>query len=369
MRVIKKIFKVLGIILLVLLGIIILGLLTTTIIHRVNLKRNKDFLAEQGLYQPVSVGDHSLNLVNYGGAEDGHRIIGFSGSGYGSPLQFRQLASELKQENQVYYLARAGYDGSDDVKDDMTVSFVVEDYRKALQNAGVEAPYVLMPHSYSGTLITYWVSKYPEEVEAVIDLDTTIMPDINDLTDEQLAELEDETGGMGTIRTLINLGIGDVAGNMFFPADESYSADDQRADRALALMTFGSRAFYAEMSLVLDNWREIDSVFHPTDVPKLYISAENGYETLEEFKAADRLSEQRINKLTEDFSGTGEERREKAYELEWAEMQEYKTETMQPYFDRLGNVTVANLPGGHWVHEDQPAACAEVITDFLHDLD
>ncbi len=63
MRVIKKIFKVLGIILLVLLGIIILGLLTTTIIHRVNLKRNKDFLAEQGLYQPVSVGDHSLNLV------------------------------------------------------------------------------------------------------------------------------------------------------------------------------------------------------------------------------------------------------------------------------------------------------------------
>ena len=42
MRVIKKIFKVLGIILLVLLGIIILGLLTTTIIHRVNLKKNKE---------------------------------------------------------------------------------------------------------------------------------------------------------------------------------------------------------------------------------------------------------------------------------------------------------------------------------------
>ena len=365
MNVIKKIGKGLGITLLVLLGIIILGLLTTTIIHNVRLKANKNFMAENGFYNPVSVGDHSLNLVSYGGNENGHRIIALSGNGGGFPLEIEPLVEKLKEEDQVYYLARPGYDGSDDVKEDMTVEFVVENYRKALQNAGVEAPYVLLPHSYAGIYATYWVSKYPDEIEALVNMEGTI-PQI--IPEEELADEEDQDAGLGFIRTIINLGIGDVAGGTFFPPDEEYSEDKQRMDSAMQLMTMGSRAFGSEIGNAVKSVTETFLQIQPNNVPKLYITAENGYDSREEFEAADVLSENRINSATEGFTGSDAERRAKAYDEEWENMQYYKKNIMQPYFDKLGNCKVANLPGGHWIHCEKPDECAAIILDFLRDV-
>ena len=368
MRVIKKILKAIGILFLALLGLIAVCLICTTILHNVKMKSNKAFLAEQGYYHPVSVGDHSLNLVRFGGNADGHRIIAFSGSGPGFPIEIKPVVSELKEENQVYYLARPGYDGSDDVKDDMTISFVVEDCRKALQNAGVEAPYVLMPHSAAGLLATYWAAKYPDEIEAVVNIEGVIPMAPDTFTEEQLAEFESESGGMGMIRTLFNLGIADVAGDMLVHSDESYSEDDQRADRAMQLMTMSSRAFYSEVSNAFVSMRETYEILEPNDIPKLYINATNGYKTLEEYEAADRLSEYRINELTPDFTGTEEARRAKAYELEWEEMQNHKKEVMEPYFEKIGNCKVADLPGGHFIHWEKPHECAEIIKNFLKDV-
>ena len=43
--------------------------------------------------------------------------------------------------------------------------------REALQKAGIEAPYVLCAHSFSGYEATLWAQKYPDEVEAIVGLD------------------------------------------------------------------------------------------------------------------------------------------------------------------------------------------------------
>ena len=53
----------------------------------------------------------------------------------------------------------------------MTVEHVVEHYRTALQNAGIQQPYVLMPHSMGGVYATYWQSRYPDEIETVMIID------------------------------------------------------------------------------------------------------------------------------------------------------------------------------------------------------
>ena len=103
MNVIKKIGKVIAVITIILL-VTLAGLF---IYHRVNLSKNRKFLEEKGYYNLVSVGNHSLNLIKYGNAEEGHRVIALGGNGAGFPIELQKLASELENDNQVYYLARA----------------------------------------------------------------------------------------------------------------------------------------------------------------------------------------------------------------------------------------------------------------------
>lgn len=366
MRMIKKALKAIGILFLVIMILLLLTVAGMFIYHRIHLSKNQDFLKEKGYYTPISVGDHALNLVQYGGAKDKHRIIALGGNGAGFPLELHELADGLTEEGAVYYLARAGYDGSDDVEQDMTVGFVVEDYRKALQNAGIEAPYVLMPHSYAGVLASYWVSKYPDEIEAVIALDGMIA---QPFTDEQLQDAEQEAAGIGVITTLMNLGLGDVAPRMFFEEYPEYSEDDQRVSDIMSLLTMGSDAFASEIKCTVSNTNETWEMLRPNDVPKLYINASNGYQTVEELEAADVLTEYRISELTAGFEGSDAERRAKAYALEFEEIETYRTEKMQPYFEKLGSCEIVDLPGGHFVHLEQPKECAEVILDFMSGLD
>lgn len=365
MKKVKKIFKTIGRICLVIMIILLLTLIGIFIYHRIHISKNKEFLKEKGYYNLVSVGDYSLNLVEYGGAENKHRIIALGGNGWGFPVELHELAGELQEEGAVYYLARAGYDGSDDVKEDMTLEFVVENYRKALQKAGIEAPYILMPHSYAGVLATYWVNKYPDEIEAMIDLDGTIA---QSFTDEQLQEAKEETKSMATIKGIMNIGIGDVALHVLFPKNSDYSEDEQRIYDTMTLMTLGSAAFVSDLNCTVDNINEMWKMMQPNDVPKLYINSSNGYQTVEELEADDVLSEYRITQLTEDFDGSDEERRARAYKLELEEIEEYRKEKMQPYVEKLGNCEIVNLPGDHFIHAEKPQECAEIIKKFIGSL-
>lgn len=83
------------------------------------------------------------------------------------------MTAALETDNRVVFIDRAGYGFSDDTDHEMTTESIVEDYRKALQNAGIKAPYILMPHSIGGAYANYWSSKYPDEIEAVVFVDGT----------------------------------------------------------------------------------------------------------------------------------------------------------------------------------------------------
>lgn len=167
----------------------------------------------------------------------------------------------------------------------------------------------------------------------------------------------------------MNLGIGDVALHVFFPKDSDYSEDEQRIYDAMTIMTLGSAAFVSDIDCTVVNTNEIWKMMQPNDVPKLYINSSNGYQTVEELQADDVISEYRIAELTENFEGSDEEHRKKAYELEMKEIEEYRKEKMQPYIEKLGNCEIVNLPGGHFIHVEKPKECAEIIKKFINGLD
>ena len=168
----NKALKVIGRILLIMLVVLLLFVLGTFIFHRVKTNQALELLKEKGYYNPVSVGEYSLNVAKFGNENGVHTIVGLAGLGMGDyAVAARQMTASLEENNQVVFVDRAGYGFSGDTDHNMTLEHIVEDYRNALKNAGVEAPYILMPHSIGGAYANYWVSEYPEEIEAVIFVD------------------------------------------------------------------------------------------------------------------------------------------------------------------------------------------------------
>lgn len=168
----NKVLKVVGRILLIMLVVLLLFVLGTFIFHRVKTNQALELLKEKGYYNPVSVGEYSLNVAKFGNENGAHTIVGLAGLESGDyAVAARQMTACLEENNQVVFVDRAGYGFSGDTDHNMTLEHIVEDYRNALKNAGVEAPYILMPHSIGGAYANYWVSEYPEEIEAVIFVD------------------------------------------------------------------------------------------------------------------------------------------------------------------------------------------------------
>jgi pimeloyl-ACP methyl ester carboxylesterase len=71
---------------------------------------------------------------------------------------------------------RAGYGWSDDADTPRVIDTVVSETRTALQQAGEEPPYVLLPYSMSGLEALYWANEYPLEVAAIVGLDPAVPP-------------------------------------------------------------------------------------------------------------------------------------------------------------------------------------------------
>ncbi len=167
----KKVVKILLKTLLILLILICLLFLVAYINHRANSAKEKDLLAPLG--EIVEVDGHNMSVYKEG---DGEKTLVFlSGGGTSSPiLDFKSLYSLLSDEYQIVVVEKFGYGFSDIVKRDRDVETMVEDTRKALEKAGVTAPYVICPHSMSGLEAIYWANKYPDEISAIIGLDMAV---------------------------------------------------------------------------------------------------------------------------------------------------------------------------------------------------
>jgi len=92
----------------------------------------------------------------------------------------------------------------------------LEETRACLKLAGVDGPYLLVPHSLSGLEALYWAQKYPHEVKAIIGLDPRIptfekmppkfivkvMKFIGVLTSDMINEISHAQGNAEKIKSL-----------------------------------------------------------------------------------------------------------------------------------------------------------------------
>ena len=365
----KKALKITGRILLIILILLLLFTLVTFIIHRVKSDQETALLKEKGYYAPVSVGDYSLNVAEFGNENGSHTIVALAGLGMGDySVTERQMTAVLEKDNTVVFIDRAGYGLSDDTHNDMTIEYIVEDYRKALQNAGIEAPYILMPHSIGGAYANYWSCRYPDEIEAIAFLDGT------QLSDEVFEE--NESGQVGIKEDIIcffaaKLGFGRYRlRECEWLLPDSYSEEEQYLADALQLRTEYSAALASEGYEHDKNLQAAWSGLAANDIPKLYICSSWGARTKEELIGSlewlgslQEKNHKRTSSIT--VSDIPEERITQQLDA----FETLRQDVIYPYAEKMGNCEVVLLAGDHAIYEQRPEECGEIIKAFIDRLD
>lgn len=153
---------------------LIIFFMISAIYHHIMLKIKRTKIRHLGT--AVEVDGHKMNVYLEGKKPDKKAtIVLLSGSGVASPIyDYKIRYSKLTDEYQVAVVEKFGYGYSDISGLPRDVATLVEEDRKALKEAGVEAPYVLMAHSMSALEAIYWFNTYPEEVEKIVGLDMDV---------------------------------------------------------------------------------------------------------------------------------------------------------------------------------------------------
>ena len=169
----KKVLKITGKIFLWLIAALFAVLVIIFTFNRFSLAGDKRLIKNQQISQMVEVDGKQMSIYTAGDGK--HTLVFLAGSGATAPiLDFLPFSSRFTENCRIVIAEKFGYGFSDEYGGSRDVETRVRQYRNALKAAGIQGPYILCPHSYSGLESIYWAQNYPEEVEAIIGLDMAV---------------------------------------------------------------------------------------------------------------------------------------------------------------------------------------------------
>ena len=166
----KKRGKMVLTILAIIFGVIVLLNLISLFINQVFFSHEIDNITPYG--ELVEVNGEKMHVYSMGTGEKTIVLL----PGFANPLpsaDFAPLMRALAKDYTVVSIEYLGIGFSEETASPRTNENYTEEIRSALSAAGFSAPYILMPHSGSGIYTEYFAAKYPQEVSAIIMLDTT----------------------------------------------------------------------------------------------------------------------------------------------------------------------------------------------------
>lgn len=361
---VRKILKIAGI---VFLSLIILLVLTVGVMFTIDkISDGEDWkkLQEAGYVNQVSVGSHNLNVCIKGNPDASYTVVSIAGlNSMANVVEMEPVTDQLKDKYCFAFVDRSGYGLSDDTHEEQTVEQIVSDYRTALVNAGVKAPYVLMAHSLGGVYASYWQQNYPDEIKAVIYLDPTQIGSLDNFAEEMSSRHADF--GMYMNVVFSKLGIDRF---VFDPTEYVVNLQTQE-QKDYALMIWRrcpmSWTVCSEENNYFDNVRKTSDQLTPNEIPKLYIDAQayTVEDALEKIAYSKKIAEE-AGKDTAEIVMMEDIVDDRFVEA----MKAFFDKNIQTYIDKLGNVTYVNIPGDHSIFKHKPDEVAKAIGDFLENL-
>ena len=360
---IKKIFKITGIILMILVFLLILAVGILFIIDKIEDSKAWDKLIQGRYVNTVVVNGHKMNVCLRGNEDSDFTIVSLQGlNNMANVVEMESATEPLNDKYRFAFADRAGYGLSEDTHEEQTVEQVVSDYRNALQNAGVKTPYVLMAHSFGGVYASYWEMTYPDEIKAVIYIDPTQIGSLDDINQE----IGERHAGFLMYASVIcsKLGLDRVIFN-----SKEYTVNlqtDKQKEYAEMIWRLCPMSWTvcSEENNYADNVRKTNELLSPNDIPKLYIDA--GAYTVEDIK--EKISYER--KIAEE-AGVSVDMELNLDDVDerFAEAQKNFFEiNIKTYIDKLGNVTYVNIPGNHSIFKHKPAEVTKAMSEFMDKL-
>ena len=100
--------------------------------------------------------------------------------GFGMGMKhWDEIFLELSKTNTVFAYQR---NDNKNLKQHITINTLVEDLRVVLSHKGLKPPYILVGHSFGGLIVQYFTRKYPNEIQALILVDSTHPQEYKDLS-------------------------------------------------------------------------------------------------------------------------------------------------------------------------------------------
>ena len=344
----KKVLKVIGIIFLVLLILIILALCGCFIYQKSAQKKDRELLESSGYANLVSAGDFNMNINIFGDGK--YKIIVMPGAGDAwFPIGIKKFSEYLSDDISLVVVSRPGYGLCEEANHDITTEYIVESTRTALKNAGIETPYILMPHSLSGIYGTYWESTYPDEVSGVVFLDS-----VNEAT----KEFDEYPGADIGWKIFSKSGLArvyvDKSGILMDHVNSKFGDD---AKYASAFYTIHDRDISESVTSEMQNenanmktaWASIKS----NDIPKIYIST--NYQTIDDVREYLQFANGEVD----------EEKAKEIFEYDQSEEEVEYRKKRSEFIEKVGNCEEINIPGAHSIYEQKPDETAKAIEDLI----
>lgn len=241
----------------------------------------------------VAVDGGAINVVDH--AADGPTVVLLSGLGTPAPaLDFAPLVREL-DDYRVVVVEGFGYGYADMTAPERTVENVSQELHSALEAAGVEAPYVLAGHSLAGFYILDYVNRYPEDVSAVVGIDTTVPAFAADQDHAPAAEgrgvpWDRLASSTGLVRWVLL-----AAPDFALPADTAHTSQEREQIHRMTIWNFTNPAVTDETRRIGDNAQQLEDVGFPADLPVLMLLAQDTVDKSPDWLASHEEQLQGVN--------------------------------------------------------------------------
>lgn len=249
----------------IVLGVLVWINLTSLLINQIFFRNERRGIEPLG--QMVEVNGKMMHVHSMG---DGEQIIVLL-PGLGTVLpsaSFGPLMRELSTEFTVVAVEYFGIGFSDQTDTPRTNANYTYELRAALLAAGFAPPYILMPHSASGVYSEYFATRYPDEITALILLDTTpthevIGPDIPRFAPD-MQRITQPIGLMRPINRIVN------STALGFTAENGYTAQEINYIRRFT-NNAANRTITNQLVAHNDATREVMGIPFPQEIPVLRI--------------------------------------------------------------------------------------------------